>query len=217
MKFGRLTVLERADDYVDHKGHGYARWKCRCDCGNEITVRQDGMVGGHVCSCGCFRKETASKLKQINTTHGASSHSGPERLYGVWVEMRRRCRDESRPEYKNYGGRGIYVCDEWESDYTAFRDWALANGYDKDAPYSVCTLDRIDVNGPYSPENCRWATSKEQNANRRDNVWLVVNGEKKIQEEWCSEYGISPQALRYRLDVMGLPVEEALTRPLRYH
>lgn len=155
-KFGRLTAIEPVESDVP----GGVTWRCICDCGKETYVKVKDLRNGGTKSCGCLRDE---KIAEVNKSHG-ESHT---RLYNVWNGMRQRCKDPSHKSYKNYGGRGICFCDEWE-DYTAFRDWALKNGYSKDAKYGQCTLDRIDVNKNYSPDNCRWVDSKTQASNKRN-------------------------------------------------
>ena len=155
-RFGRLVVLERAEN--GHRGKVY--WQCRCDCGKETSVRGDHLRYGFVRSCGCYNSEVTTSS---HTTHG-SYHS---RLYKVYRTMLARCNNPKNTNYRNYGGRGISVCEEWRSDFSAFRDWAIANGYDEMAEFGVCTIDRIDVNGNYEPNNCRWVSMAEQSKNKR--------------------------------------------------
>ena len=151
----RLTVIERAESNKS----GRAAWKCRCDCGKETTVDGKSLRNGNTASCGCLGKDHRA---QALTKHSGSR----ERLWWVWYTMRNRCNNPRNNSYKNYGGRGIRVCEEWH-DYAAFRAWALANGYDENAAYGKCTIDRIDVNGNYEPSNCRWVSMAEQNRNKR--------------------------------------------------
>lgn len=155
-KFGRLFVVK----YDSTNAKGKALWECLCDCGNTKVVIGENLRAGFTTSCGCYKREVEVKA---SVTHGLSHVDGKKsRLYSIWGDMKRRCNNIKNKEYKNYGGRGITVCDEWEHDYLKFHEWAIANGYD-----GSLTLDRINVNGNYEPSNCKWSTWSQQGQNKR--------------------------------------------------
>lgn len=155
-KIGFLTALEPAPSI-----NRCTAWRFKCDCGNEVIVKLKDIVSGRVKSCGCYRRKHTGDMRR---KHGLKDKS--PRLYNVWVGMRDRCNNPNNNSYKNYGGRGITVCSEW-NDFKAFYDWAMANGYDENAKRGKCTIDRIDNNGNYEPSNCRWVDMHFQNTNTR--------------------------------------------------
>lgn len=166
-RFGRLVVLERADDATTPKGQTMIRYKCRCDCGNEKIINKCHLVSGKIVSCGCFHKEQFGNSRR---KHGLSHK---ERLYSLWLNMKDRCYNKNNSHYNSYGGRGIVVCDEWKNDYISFRNWCISNGYKEEIRESGrnnLTIDRIDVNGNYEPSNCRFLTNKENCLNKRNNL-----------------------------------------------
>ena len=199
LRFGRLTVIERGENSLDNK----PRWKCRCDCGNECLIYGSSLTSANTKSCGCLRREIGYEK---NYTHGESK----SRLYSVWNMMKQRCNDPNHKHYKNYGGRGISVCQEWEESYEKFRDWAIENGYDPKANRGETTIDRMDNNGNYCPENCRIADWKTQTRNTRRNHYLTYNGKTQTFGEWENETGIYRMTIRNRIK-SGWSVEEALT------
>ena len=205
MKFGRLTVMDR-EPPKSKKAKGL--WVCKCECGNVIKVNTSALKSGNTTSCGCKRKET---LRQLRTKHGESD----TRLYKVWSSMKNRCYNAKDVEYKNYGGRGITVCDEWKDSFVNFSQWAYENGYNKDAPKGQCTIDRIDVNGCYEPENCRWVNWHIQMNNKRNNRILTYNGESHTLAEWCEIVNIPYNCLKSRLNKLHWSVEKTLTTPTR--
>lgn len=200
-RFTRLTAIARNGS----DKHGTAKWLCVCDCGNYKTVRADKLLTGQVMSCGCLAKETrvrtATEMSRRNTTHGQSG----TRLYYIYDNMIKRCYDASSEKYKSYGERGITVCDEWLHSREAFFKWANASGYKDNL-----TLDRIDVNGSYSPSNCRWATAKVQANNRRSNRVLTLNGESHTVAEWADILGVNASTIYGRI-YRGLNAEQALS------
>lgn len=144
-----------------------------------------------------------SKIK-----HGDSIKGRVKRLYKIWSGMKKRCLNENVNRYEHYGGRGIYVCEEWLR-YEPFKEWAVNNGYTDEL-----TLDRINVNKGYSPENCRWVTYKVQGSNRSNNHIVVIRGESKTLQQWCELYSIKHNTVLQRLKY-GWCIEEAITTPVR--
>jgi len=196
-RFGRLTVIERA---------GTNQWKqplwlCICDCGNTTIVDRCKLKSGNTRSCGCLRVDTQ---KAEHTTHGGSK----TRLFRCWNNAKTRCYRPYSKDYKEYGARGIRMCDEWLHDFGAFQSWALENGYS-----DSLTLDRINPDGNYCPENCRWATIKQQ-ANNRRACFLTYNGETHTRKEWAEITGISRNNIADRLH-KGWSIERTLTEPVR--
>ena len=194
-KFGKLTVVS-----LDHLGKGGAFWLCECECGHHKVVRGSHLTAGDVKSCGCLRKEVLD-----STTHGMSY----SRLYNSWASIKKRCLLVTNKSYKSYGGRGITICDEWKESFEAFRDWALANGYD-----DTLTIDRIDNDGNYEPSNCRWVNAKTQARNRITNTLITFNGKTRCVSEWAEMKGMSNGALLERLR-KGWSIERALTQKIR--
>ena len=197
-KFNRLTAIK-----FSHIKNCKTYWLFRCDCGNEKYMREDGVTGGSAKSCGCLQKEVLSQLK-TNYKHGFVR----TRVYRIWQAMRRRCYEPQFRDYKNYGGRGISVCQDWRESPEVFCKWALANGYSDNL-----SIDRIDVDGNYEPNNCRWADSKTQGRNTRTNKYFTINGETRCLIEWCEVYNINYRTVQARL-VRGWDIERALTQPI---
>lgn len=195
-RFGRLVVLE-----LEKPINRRTMWKCRCDCGNIVTVDAYSIKSGHTKSCGCLHREVA---KETITKHGLS-HSKVRR---TWKNMISRCENKKCSQYGDYGGRGITVCEEWH-DLEIFAKWAYANGFSEEKTKSEQTIERKDVNGNYEPSNCCFVTMKEQNNNKRNSRRISCNGETHTLSEWSEITGINRTTIAWRLN-KGLSAEEAL-------
>lgn len=193
-KFGRLTAIRPDGRYPS----GNIKWLCECECGNFTHTSVAALKKGQSTSCGCYSSE---RMAAYNTKHGGFG----TRLYEIWRQMHRRCYGTNTRAYPLYGGRGITVCEEWQ-EYGPFRDWALANGYTENL-----TIDRVDVNGNYTPLNCRWATMKEQANNKRNNHRITYSGETHTVSEWADIYGVNQVKLWDRLSRHDWNIGEALT------
>ena len=163
MRFGYLTAVAYVGDHEYPSGKKLSMWKCKCDCGNETIVPLSSLRTGNTKSCGCNAIETRRKFQKSLIKHGEAD----SRLYVVWEQMKKRCKNPKDRSYRYYGANGVSVCEEWDNDYGAFREWAIQNGYERTAKRGQCTLDRINPFGNYEPDNCRWITQKEQLKNLR--------------------------------------------------
>lgn len=204
-RYGKLTVCGHSRGKYDKYGHYL--WKCVCDCGNVCFVKGAHLRNGNTKSCGCLHSEA---LSERNEKHGLAG----SRIYKIYKGMKRRCKSKSYCDYKDYGGRGIKLCAEWDGEHGAenFVKWSLENGYNDNL-----SIDRIDVNGDYSPNNCRWANMKTQANNKRSNHVLEYNGERHTLTEWSEITGLSVGTIEARLRLLGWSIEKALTTPCRRH
>ena len=179
-RFGRLRVWS----YHGKNKWRISQWLCECDCGEVLVVSSTSLTGGCTQSCGCLSKDFPH-----GTTHGGHG----SKLYAIWVSMRNRCNNAGSTNYKWYGGRGVKVCSEWNW-FPNFQKWALANGYAEQL-----TIDRVNGDGNYGPDNCRWSTMKEQNNNRRDNLWINIDGQAKTIPQWSDLSGVSQSTIWERV------------------
>lgn len=183
-RFGRLTAIRYSHTGKENR----AVWLCKCDCGRYVAVPGKSLRTGNTTSCGCLNIENSTeRIVKFNTKHG-KAHT---RLFRVWASMMTRCNNPNATNYRDYGGRGIRVCEEWETDFNAFYTWAIENGYKDDAKRGIYTVDRIDNDKGYSPENCRLASSLEQANNRRSTHFITYKGETKGRAQWARHFGKS--------------------------
>ena len=197
-KIGKLEIIERAKNGK----RGRVMWKCRCECGNECVVSATNLRSGKTKSCGCLWYEA---IKKSNSTHG-EYHT---RLRSIGTGIKNRCYNKNEPAYKYYGGKGVQMCPEWFDDFLNFKKWAIENGYKEDL-----TIDRIDVNGNYSPENCRWVAMKKQCNNRTNNVMVEMDGETKTLSEWAELSPLSYKQIWNRYHRLKWDIQDALYTPI---
>lgn len=195
-RFGRLTVRSRGEK----DRHGNYRWVCDCDCGGTKEALSNNLRREMTTSCGCYQ---ADRVREVCGTHGLQDT--PE--YASWNGMKQRCSNPATPCYHRYGRRGITVCDRWRHSFEAF----LTDMGKRPTPEH--TIDRVDNNSGYSPDNCRWATKSEQARNTRRNLLLTHDGETKTLAEWSLEKGLRRTTISERLK-RGVPVAEALETPV---
>ena len=191
-RFGRLIVIEFA---LTKSYRNY--WQCKCECGNIKQVREDSLKNGSTISCGC------SKFEGHGLKHGYSN----TRIYHIWENMLQRCNNPNFPDYFNYGGRGIKVCDNWLEFENFLKDMGeCPSGYQ---------IDRINNDGDYCKENCRWATRKEQNRNKRNVRLISFKNKRQCLHAWAEEYGFNPKTLWHRLYTLKWSIKKALTTPTK--
>lgn len=206
-RFGRLVVIKMHEH--TYGKYGKITWLCKCDCGNTKVINGECLRDGGTRSCGCLHDEL---IVARNTKHGCTITGQKDRLYTVWASMKNRCNNPNSDFYYRYGGRGIKVCEEWKNDYAAFKEWAYANGYDENADFMQCTIDRIDLDKGYSPENCRWTDIVSQANLRSNSHWITYKGKTQTLAQWARELGVGYSMLSIRLK-KGWSVEEAFETP----
>lgn len=193
-RFGRLVAIS----YVPNGKN--AKWLCACDCGSQKNILLGALRSSNTKSCGCLSRETASKN---NSTHGHTKNGKPTKAYQSWLNMKRRCFDTTNKRFDRYGGRGITVCDRWLDSFENF----LA---DMGEPLPGFLIERIDNNGNYSPDNCKWASRSEQMKNRKNSVLIFYKGKTQNLCDWAKETGIKEETIAARLNLYNWPVSDAL-------
>lgn len=210
-KIGRLTILEKSERCRDSKGRRRSYWICECECGSVVEKRED-VFTRPVPSCGCYGREQMSAYMREKMTGKIKYGDSRERVHNIWYLMKFRCEDSSSPAYQNYGGRGITVCPEWSDGidgYFRFKEWALSNGYTDEL-----SLDRIDNDKGYSPDNCRWVGTITQANNKRSNVFYEFNGTSKTLAQWARDFNINYKTVHRRVVGLGWELERALMTPV---
>lgn len=199
-RFGRLVVKERLANKRLPSGKTQIMRLCKCDCGKKHSVSGENLKSGNVKSCGCYAKEISSK---VHKKHGLSQ----TRIFEVWHGIKQRCLNKKDKHYKDYGGRGIIICNYWKNNFINFYKWAMRNGYKEGL-----TIDRINNNGNYEPANCRWVTLTDQANNRRSNVMVTYNSETLTLTQMARKYNVNFHMLRNRLR-NKIDIETALKTP----
>lgn len=205
--FSRLTVVGNEFSLRRDGGERKRFVVAQCECGKFLFVNSMSLVRLSTHSCGCFRSECLVAKNKDNSTHGQRNTP----IYRSWRGMKNRCYNRKIKEFARYGARGITVCDEWRNDFQSFYEWSIKNGWQEGL-----SVDRIDNNSGYSPDNCRWATDKQQSNNRRDNISVTHNGRTMTLAQWSREPQciVSLACLRQRLRA-GMPFSEATMKPSR--
>lgn len=199
MRFGRLKVIRESDKSI-HKKNTHIKWLCLCDCGNYVDVASNSLKNGATQSCGCYHSK---RVIESHTKHGLCY----SRLHSIHTGIKQRCYNPNAPRYDRYGERNITVCDEWlgENGFITFYKWAMANGYSDNL-----TIDRIDNDKGYSPDNCRWVTVAVQNNNKSTSHFITVNGVTHTIAEWAEINGIDKRTIVNRIR-LGWNEEDAVT------
>lgn len=202
-RFGRLIAIKNTK--TKNKWNTYI-WECKCDCGKTILLDSHKLRSGNTKSCGCL---FIDKAKTMSQTHLQKHGKSNTRIYHVYTEIKARCFNQNNNSYKYYGARGITMCDEWRNDFGLFYDWAIKSGYREGL-----TIDRIDVNGNYCPENCRFVSMQEQQNNKSSNKIYFYNGEKLNETQLCKKYKINLRTFRGRIN-RGMNLQESLEKPIQ--
>ena len=207
-RFGRLIVIERRGSMYDKP---VSAWLCKCDCGNEKIVSLIHLRNGATKSCGCLNKEIAAERGRKSRIGERARKHGDfgTKLYGIWAAMKRRCNNPKTRYYADYGGRGIKVREPWSSDYSSFKLWAISAGYEEGL-----SIERIDVDGDYCPENCKWISKNEQNANKRVSIRLEFQGNTYSIKELSQLTGLKERTIQARY-YKGLSIDEIINPILK--
>lgn len=186
-RYGQLTVVEKVKDRR-------SAWLCKCDCGNTIVLTTYYITKTRRKSCGCLNIQNRKSIGQRSKTHGSTN----SKLYAIWCGMKDRCHNPKYKFYSRYGGRGIKICEEWDNSFSVFQKWAYDNGYDPTLSGKEQSIDRINTDGDYCPDNCKWSTQKEQVRNRSNSVSMIEDGKIINPYEFCNKHNITDKLFVYR-------------------
>lgn len=201
LRFGRLTAIS-----LYSTGGIKRKWLCLCDCGKEHITTTGALRNGTTRSCGCYKSDCSRKML---TKHGNAVPGNHTPIYATWSGMKQRTSNSNHPDYRHYGGRGITVCERWSGN-NGFQNFIDDMGQ-RPAKHSI---DRINVNGNYEPNNCRWATQSEQVRNTRQNDLITIDGITKCRQDWSNDYGVPSNTIHRRISVLGWTPKDAVTIPL---
>lgn len=196
-KFGKLLVIEVVRERGDR-----ARVACKCECGAKKVISASSVLTGNTRSCGCMNNKSARAARKL--THGHRHHP----LYKTWNNIIHRCHDEKRKDYKYYGQKGIFACDEWRFGVDGMHPFLVFLRDMGEKPEGA-TVDRIDNSLGYSKDNCKWSSMSEQSRNTGKNVWIHLPGESLILKDFCSVYGFNKDTLSYRVSTRGISFIDA--------
>lgn len=215
MRIGRLTLIKKIR--IPNGRYTRGGWLCKCDCGNYLKTRTDAL-GKATVSCGCYNKEYnqasgANKLHQKYIESDSQHESRYHKLYDTWQHIKARCYRKTDQSYKDYGGRGIKMCSEWKNNYDSFKQWSLLHGFHNASNPHDMTIDRVNVNGNYEPQNCRWVDMKVQANNKRNNRLIPFEGSLHTASEIAAKYDLHPQTVYYRYMRYGWTNYKLVGRP----
>lgn len=205
-KYDSLTVIKMHHVRKQRNGRNVYYWLCKCNCGNEVIKTTNYLRYSNICSCGCLSNRIKDPINNLKKPFDEEVVYSKTRIYRIWQAMKSRCYNPNHKHYYDYGGRGIEVCPEWLNSSLSFINWSYDTGYNDNL-----SIDRIDTNGNYCPENCRWVDCKTQSNNKRTSHFITFNGKTQTIGQWSDELGINYNTLENRLKNKKWSVEKALT------
>lgn len=205
--FGNLTVIKRVKDHITPKGTKIPMWECICNCGNKdpVIVRGDSLRNGSTKSCGCLAKKYREEFKTINYKHGGSSNGRQTKLYSIWHGMKNRVTNPKQNRHESYIDKGINICDEWFNSFENFQKWALNNGYQEGL-----SIERIDIDKDYCPENCIWIPFSEQSKNTSRTINILVDNKRLCLKDCCKKFGLPYASVAWAIHKKDMSPSESV-------